>query len=483
MKLRAAGLPLGARRHRERPRRPTTRRWSSSARGPRRTSSRCGARSSRSTSGASSRPTTTRRSTSTSRRSSAPARSRWSSGRRASSSRCVPTRSYWGGTPKVDEIFFQLYTNQDTLAQDLKLGTIDLAINIPPAQVKALQGDAGLDVRGLFAEGLRLPVASTATRARRSATRCSRDVKFRQALNWGIDKDKLTELAYQGYADPGNVDLRGQLLRPQPRLALAAAGRRQVHVRPREGQAAARRRRLQGHRRRRHPQRPQQRRQEHQAAPLVAHAVAAEPGHGQAHHRLVEGPRPRHPVLGRGQRHAHRRRLQLRRRHLQARLRHLHLGVAAERLRPRPPSRLLPHRRRSRTRTTACWSNPQYDELWQQQSQELDPQKRKEIAYKMQEILYEAVAVHRARPTRSCSRRGTRRRGRAGSASRSPTAPSPTSATTSATTTRSRPRWPTRVDQRRRLEHHADRRRRGGGRGGVAIVLLLLRRKPRAEEG
>ena len=37
----------------------------------------------------------------------------------------------------------------------------------------------------------------------------------------------------------------------------------------------------------------------------------------------------------------------------------------------------------------ACWSNKEYDALWEQQSEELDPQKRKEIAYQMQEILYE----------------------------------------------------------------------------------------------
>ena len=36
----------------------------------------------------------------------------------------------------------------------------------------------------------------------------------------------------------------------------------------------------------------------------------------------------------------------------------------------------------------ACWSNKEYDDLWLQQSKELDPQKRKEIAYQMQEILY-----------------------------------------------------------------------------------------------
>jgi peptide/nickel transport system substrate-binding protein len=37
----------------------------------------------------------------------------------------------------------------------------------------------------------------------------------------------------------------------------------------------------------------------------------------------------------------------------------------------------------------ACWSNPEYDKLWVQQSQELDPQKRKAIAHQMQEILYQ----------------------------------------------------------------------------------------------
>ena len=58
--------------------------------------------------------------------------------------RAVANKDYWGGKPKVDEIIFEAYKNQDTLAQDLKLGAVDLAINIPPAQVKALQGDPAL---------------------------------------------------------------------------------------------------------------------------------------------------------------------------------------------------------------------------------------------------------------------------------------------------------------------------------------------------
>jgi ABC-type transport system substrate-binding protein len=36
----------------------------------------------------------------------------------------------------------------------------------------------------------------------------------------------------------------------------------------------------------------------------------------------------------------------------------------------------------------ACWANAEYDALWEQQAQELDPQARKEIVWKMQEIFY-----------------------------------------------------------------------------------------------
>ena len=32
-----------------------------------------------------------------------------------------------------------------------------------------------------------------------------------------------------------------------------------------------------------------------------------------------------------------------------------------------------------RNQNDACWSNKEYDRLWLQQSEELDPQKRKEI--------------------------------------------------------------------------------------------------------
>ena len=51
---------------------------------------------------------------------------------------------YWAGAPKVDEVIFQVYTNPDTMAQDLKLGTIDGAIDIPFAQYIPLSVEEGI---------------------------------------------------------------------------------------------------------------------------------------------------------------------------------------------------------------------------------------------------------------------------------------------------------------------------------------------------
>ncbi len=52
--------------------------------------------------------------------------------------RLVANKDYWRGAPKVDEVIFQMYQNQDTMAQDLKTGAIQSAWNIPSAQFDAL---------------------------------------------------------------------------------------------------------------------------------------------------------------------------------------------------------------------------------------------------------------------------------------------------------------------------------------------------------
>jgi peptide/nickel transport system substrate-binding protein len=118
--------------------------------------------------------------------------------------RLVANKDYWGGAPKVDQVVFQLYTNPDTMASDLKLGTLDGAIDVPMAQFKQLGSQPGITT----SEG-------TSWRFTELAMNCStskyskgnpvlRDVRVRQAINWAIDRAKVVSIAEQNYATVGS---------------------------------------------------------------------------------------------------------------------------------------------------------------------------------------------------------------------------------------------------------------------------------------
>ena len=112
---------------------------------------------------------------------------------------------YWGGAPKVDEVIFQLYTNPDTMSQDLKLGTIDGALDVPPAQFKQLGSEPGLEANN-----------ATSWRFIELGMNCYDDPnslgnpvlldpEFRKAVNWAVDRQKVADVAYQGYATVGST--------------------------------------------------------------------------------------------------------------------------------------------------------------------------------------------------------------------------------------------------------------------------------------
>ena len=61
--------------------------------------------------------------------------------------RCVANKDYWGGEPKVDQLIFSLYTDQMTMASDLKSGVIQLAIDLPPAQIKGMESDTRISAQ------------------------------------------------------------------------------------------------------------------------------------------------------------------------------------------------------------------------------------------------------------------------------------------------------------------------------------------------
>jgi len=116
----------------------------------------------------------------------------------------VANKAYWRGAPKIDELYFEYYTNADTMVQDLKAGTIDGAFQILDAQYRMLQNEPGIEARTIGTNGFDQLAFNCYTGTSRGNP-VLKDPKFRQALNWAVDKDKICAIAYGGHARPATT--------------------------------------------------------------------------------------------------------------------------------------------------------------------------------------------------------------------------------------------------------------------------------------
>ena len=118
--------------------------------------------------------------------------------------RMVANPSFWGRRPVVDEILFVTYQNPDTMTQDLLGGNLDAAWGIPPAQFPKLEATQGLQA---IAYNL-LTWDYLAMNCYEGPSRGNpvlRDVRFRQALNWALDRQRIVDLAWGGRGTPGTT--------------------------------------------------------------------------------------------------------------------------------------------------------------------------------------------------------------------------------------------------------------------------------------
>jgi peptide/nickel transport system substrate-binding protein len=121
----------------------------------------------------------------------------------------VRNPDYWGndvegwGAPKVDGIIFEAYTNPDTMTQDLKAGTIDAAQGVPSAQFPGLQGDPKLKTIAYNYINWDYFDFNCYDGPKSKGNPVLRDPAFRVALDYAIDRDRICQLVYNGRAKPG----------------------------------------------------------------------------------------------------------------------------------------------------------------------------------------------------------------------------------------------------------------------------------------
>lgn len=118
--------------------------------------------------------------------------------------RLVRNPYYWGKKPAVDEILFVMYQNTDTMTQDLLNGTVDAVVNLPAAQFRKLQSTPGYQTVAynmFYWDYLSFNCYTGPSKG----NPVLRDVKFRQALNYAIDKQRLVDIAFNGFARVGTT--------------------------------------------------------------------------------------------------------------------------------------------------------------------------------------------------------------------------------------------------------------------------------------
>jgi len=112
-------------------------------------------------------------------------------------------KDYFRGAPKVDEVILEIFQNQDTMTMDLKSGALDCAVDLPVAQFNALKSDPDITAiagdKSYFVE----LAMNTYQSANSQGNPVLRDVQFRRAISWAVDKQKIVDQCLGGYAEVG----------------------------------------------------------------------------------------------------------------------------------------------------------------------------------------------------------------------------------------------------------------------------------------
>jgi peptide/nickel transport system substrate-binding protein len=123
--------------------------------------------------------------------------------------RMAVNKSYYKGAPKVDEVVFRVFQNEDSLAQALRRGEIDFADSLTANVFDSLKNADGVKTFPASYSGFD-EIAFNTGAALDDGTPIGdghpalKDVKLRQALSYAIDNKTLVDRVLGGYGEPGN---------------------------------------------------------------------------------------------------------------------------------------------------------------------------------------------------------------------------------------------------------------------------------------
>ena len=116
---------------------------------------------------------------------------------------------WWGTKPAAAGASWQVYTNDDLMAQALKNGEVDIIPQVPPTVFGGLQGDKDLTSVSLDSFSFHHIGFNVSADKKSKGNPLLLDKNVRQALGYALDRKQIAEIAYAGFASPG-----GSILMP-----------------------------------------------------------------------------------------------------------------------------------------------------------------------------------------------------------------------------------------------------------------------------
>lgn len=109
--------------------------------------------------------------------------------------------NYWRGRANIDKVVFQSYQNPNSMGDELKAGTIDVAWGIPIAQFKQLSSTDGITTVAGQRKGFEELGFNTYQGSSSMGAAVLKDWKFRNALNYAVDKQAILSTGWMGYGE------------------------------------------------------------------------------------------------------------------------------------------------------------------------------------------------------------------------------------------------------------------------------------------
>jgi peptide/nickel transport system substrate-binding protein len=122
----------------------------------------------------------------------------------------IPDPNYWGDKPSVEAVALTYYTNADSMIADLKQGNVDWVDQVPFNAVDVLKKDPKIQVNNV--PGAETTNITWNSNPRKDKNRELLDPHVKKAISMCVDRDKIIEVVFNGYADkveslPGHISL------------------------------------------------------------------------------------------------------------------------------------------------------------------------------------------------------------------------------------------------------------------------------------